>query len=58
MGILHLEINGHLTPFCMYEKLLGVSIYNLLMRETHVKELCKKVSLKVYTFRRLQPILE
>ena len=57
MSILCLNISGNLIPSSNQVKLLGANIDNSLEFEAHVKELCRKVNLKVNAFIRLRPCL-
>ena len=57
MSKLCINISGNLTPSSNQVKLLGVNIDNSLKFEAHVKELCRKVNLKVNAFIRLRPFL-
>ena len=52
-----LNISGNLIPPSNQLKLLGVNIDNSLKFEAHVKELCRKVNLKVNAFIRLRPFV-
>ena len=55
MSKLCLNISGNLIPSSNQVKLLCVNIDNSLKFEAHVKELCRKVNLKVNVFIRLRP---
>ena len=57
MSKLCLNIGGNLIPSSKQVKLLGVNIDNSLKFEAHVKEICRKVNLKVNAFIRLRPFL-
>ena len=57
MSKLCLNISGNLISSSNQVKLLGVSIDNSLKFQAHVKELCRKVNLKVNAFIRLRPFL-
>ena len=57
MSKLCLSITGNLIPSSNQVKLLGVNIDNSLSCEAHVKELCRKVNLKVNAFIRLRLFL-
>ena len=57
MSKLCLNISGNLIPSSNEVKLLGVNIDNSLKFQAHVKELCRKVNLKVNAFIRLRPFL-
>ena len=57
MSKLCLNIKGHLISSRKHVKPLGITIDSSLKFEAHVKELCKKVNLKVHALGRLRPIL-